>query len=104
MSHVCPPVIVVVEHSHIDGFASEACGGDVSLTAMLAPSSGSTGHKWHVHDDAMSDMNACATASGHYDPTGVDIDGYICNPAATSACYTGDLAGKFGAVVADGGL
>jgi hypothetical protein len=80
----------------------EACGGGVSLTAMLTSSSGSTGHKWHVHADALSDVDACATAGGHYDPTGVAIDGYSCDPAAPGACYTGDLSGKFGAVAADG--
>merc|ERR1712072_1066608 len=53
------------------------------------------GHKMHIHNAPV--MNGdCASTGGHYDPTGVEIEGYSCDPEDRETCYVGDLTGQFG--------
>jgi hypothetical protein len=76
---------------------------DVGVTIWSDVLPTTTGHKWHIHADALSDLNDCATTSAHYDPTGVEINGYSCDPTAPGSCYTGGISGKFGAASATTG-
>ena len=78
--------------------------GGVTITAAAGEteSSGTSGHSWHVHAAALPMPSDCATAGGHYDPAGVEVAGYSCDPANPGACYKGDLAGKFGALSLSG--
>jgi len=58
------------------------------------------GHKMHIHNAPV--MNGdCASTGGHYDPTGVEIEGYSCDPEDRETCYVGDLTGQFGKVTLD---
>jgi len=56
----------------------------------------SNNHKVHVHNDnVLDDDTTCASAGGHYDPRGVEVAGYSCDPDNVETCYEGDLSGKF---------
>jgi len=72
--------------------------GTMRISYDLANSNhaSSNNHKVHVHNDnVLDDDNSCASAGGHYDPRGVEVDGYSCDPDNVETCYHGDLSGKF---------
>merc|ERR1712072_619049 len=60
------------------------------------------GHKMHIHSDPVATQGDCASTGGHYDPAGVEVGGYNCDPEHPSTCYVGDITGKFGKVYLDG--
>ena len=53
-------------------------------------------HKFHVHTGSGVDRNNCDTAAGHFDPAGLEVNGYSCDAASPQQCYAGDLSGKLG--------
>lgn len=63
-----------------------------------------SGHSWHVHEDAAADSADCAAAGGHYDPTNKEIAPYNCDPTTPAECYAGDMSGKHGSAVVMGAV
>ena len=59
-------------------------------------------HKFHVHTGSAVDRNNCDTAAGHFDPGGLEINGYSCDAASPQQCYAGDLSGKLGTGAVNG--
>jgi len=45
------------------------------------------GHKIHIHNEPVASVGDCASTGGHYDPTGVEIEGYSCDPSYPETCY-----------------
>jgi len=106
-SDVKDVLFVSISDSKVEGklvFLNMGPAG-VKITTQFTAKGGSTSsteHAWHLHADKVSDLSMCATAGGHYDPKGVEVDGYTCDPLVPMECYKGDLAGKFGKVKLDG--
>ena len=40
----------------------------------------------------------CASAGGHWDPTGLEGAAYTCSSRTPSTCFAGDLSGKLGMI------
>ena len=59
-------------------------------------------HKFHVHTGSGVDRNNCDTAAGHFDPAGLEVNGYSCDAASPQQCYAGDLSGKLGTAAVNG--
>ena len=58
-----------------------------------------TQHKYHIHANAKSGfLDDCKSTGGHYDPTGVEVNGYVCEKDKPELCYFGDLSGKQGSL------
>eukprot|EP01050_Picozoa_sp_SAG11_P026075 SAG11_NODE_6111_length_1386_cov_5.858586_1_plen_372_part_01 len=75
----------------------EADVAGVAVTVEITSAAATAGHSWHVHAETVSDTSDCSTAGGHYDPEGLEVGGYACDPASAAAtCYLGDMSGKFG--------
>jgi len=73
----------------------------VSVQLGLSNSSKiSTGHKYHVHLNAVENENSCDGIEGHYDPFEVKGDDYEtkCSQNSTQFCEVGDLSKKHGLV------
>jgi len=72
----------------------------VDLKYADAATAATAGHKMHVHVSPVT--TDCASAGGHFDPLGVESNGYTTctgNAAAKAVgCYLGDLSGKHGLV------
>ena len=69
-----------------------------------ADAAATANHNWHVHANGGIDTTDCATAGGHWDPDGVEVQpAYSDNAQCTSDdeyanCYKGDLSGILGQI------
>lgn len=99
-----------IDTTHVTGiisFTHRAAGGvemKVQLRYTDDTASATSGHNWHVHTNGLVGSTDCAAAGGHYDPTGLEVDGYTCDSSDQTTCFLGDLSGKFGPVGIDGEL
>ena len=84
-------------------FSQDAPGSPTKVKVQLKTCDGkaSTGHSYHVHTRPWTGASF-DEAGGHFDPEGVEVDGYVCNPLNHSTCYAGDLSGKHGKLSLNG--
>ena len=83
--------VVTFSHEGNDG-----SGSFIRVALNSASDHNSSGHLIHIHNNPVT--GACATAGGHFDPSGVETDGYTCNKSKPEDCYVGDLSGKHGTI------
>lgn len=98
--------VLATDHSYAVGIAGHVqfavcSSGDIGTIAAVGyTSSGantSTGHSWHVHQNAVDGSN-CASAGGHYDPGQLEVSNYVCHANNATGCWKGDLRGKLGPI------
>ena len=68
------------------------------FTSLLYGLENSTGHNWHVHENAIGDTSNCHDGGPHYNPRRIPINEptyhTYCNPSNQTGCEIGDLSGK----------